>query len=47
MGKAVDDLGQHVPALQAVWSFYGAYPWDEAWPEKLKGSQFYLGSPPQ
>jgi hypothetical protein len=44
MGKAVDDLGERVPALQAVWPVKGDYPWDEGWPEQLEEAQFLIGN---
>lgn len=46
MGKAFDDFGPGFPALQAVWPAEGAYPWDGAWPEKLRGAQFVLTATP-
>lgn len=46
MGVAVDDYATDgFPALQAVWSSGGNYPWDPGWPEHLNGCQFLLGDP--
>lgn len=43
LGIAADDYGTTAfPAVQGIWSSEGAFPNEDAWPERLVGTQFML-----